>query len=128
MTQKNIDTMDCIVNELVAGKKLSEALKAVYIKRIVAIPFNDRTFDVAVTELDIAKRSINALRRAGISTLNDVIRFAQDNRITDIQNFGVNGGIELYEAMLDYGWKNMTSNERVDFLIDIVERNEIYCK
>ena len=128
MTQKNIDIMDRIVDELVAGKKLSEALEVVYTKRDVAIPFGSKTFDVSVTEIAIAKRSANSLRRVGLNTLNDVIEYAQTNKITDIQNFGVNGGIELFEAILDYSWQHMTTQERTDFLIDLIQRNECNCR
>ena len=128
MTQKNIDIMNCIVDELAAGKKLSEALKNVYTKRCVAMPFGSKTFDVSVLELGFSKRTSNALLRSKLNTLNDVIEYIQEHKITDIKNLGINSATELLETMLDYYWAHSNVNEKTNFLIDIIERNEEYCK
>lgn len=128
MTEKNIDIMSRIVDELAAGKKLSEALKAVYNKRNVAMPFGDRTFDVLIVDLNLSKRTTRALLRLELHTINDVIDYAQSHKIIDIKNLGVNSATELLETILDYYWINLPIKERANFLIDVVERNEEYCK
>lgn len=123
MTQKNIDIMDRIVNELGYGKKISKALEVVYIKRNVAIPYKEDTLKVLIANLGLSGKATNALLRAKLFTLNDVVQYSQQSKITNVKNFGINSGIEVLEAILDICWDNMTEERRIAFLIDTVERN-----
>lgn len=124
MTQTNINTMDIIANELVAGKKISEALKIVYNKRNVVIPCNDELLATDITKLHMSMRTTNSLLRGGIKTIADVANYCAKDKITTVRTFGTASGIELFETILNYMWDHMSKKERVDFLIDVVERNE----
>jgi len=123
MTQTNIDVMDIIVSKMAEGVKLSKALKLVYNKRNVAIPYGDGDFDVLITDLGMTSRATNALLRAKLRTLGDVVDFCKEQMITNIPYLGKTSGIEVFEAILDYCWEHMSEKERVSFLIDTVERN-----
>ena len=126
MTQKNIDRMDAIVNELAAGKTIADALKIVYSKRNVVIPYNEELLSVGIEKLGMTTRTTNALRRNKMHTLLDVVNYCSKQKITTAKTFGNNLGIELFETVLNYLWDNMSSDERAAFLIDAVERNEQY--
>ena len=123
MTQKNIDVMDIIVSKMAEGDTLSKALKRVYNKRQVVIPYNEENFNESVMKLDMSGRTTNTLLRAKLRTIGDVVRFCEDQKITKVTNMGVNSGIEVFESILDYCWNHMGQKERVSFLIDTVERN-----
>ncbi len=123
MTQRNIDVMDIIVSKMAEGATLSKALKRVYNQRNVCIPYNDSDFDVSVMSLGLSNRAVNALFRAKLRTLGSVIEFCNENNITDIVNLGKSSGIEIFEAILDYFWRNMSHDKKIEFLIDTVERN-----
>lgn len=123
MTQRNIYAMDIIVTKLAEGKKISKALKEVYSKRNVCIPYNKDEMNVEVTSLKMNARATNPLLRTRLKTIGDVVNFCYDNKITDITNFGKASGIELFETILDYFWDRMTEKEKTAFLIDTVERN-----
>lgn len=123
MTQRNIDVMDIIVSKMVEGATLSKALKLVYNKRNVVIPYNEEIYDVSIASLPMTKRTMNTLLRGRIKTLGEVIEFCKHQKITGVVSMGVNSGIELFETILDYCWDNMSQEERVSFLIDTVERN-----
>lgn len=128
MTQKNINTMDVIVDFMTNGAKLSEALKHVYSKRNVAVPFNDEMLDVDIKSLKMTARTTNALLRARLKTIKDVVEYCQCDKITNISNLGNNSGKEVFERILDYCWDHMSKNEKTKFLIDTVERNaEFVC-
>lgn len=124
MTQKNIDIMDKIADELVSGKNISEALKVVYRKRNVGIPFNNKTFDIPVEDIGLSVKSTNALRRKGLKTVNDVISFASNDSLKNIPNFGQGSARAFLEAVLNIAWDKMSADERAEFLMDTVERNE----
>ena len=128
MTQRNIDIMDIIVSKMTEGDTLSKALQRVYNKRNVAIPYDTADFDVEILSLNMSNRTTNALMRAKLVTLGDVIRFCGMEKITTIRNFGHSAGIELFETILNYCWDKMNQDEKTVFLIDTVERNTCHIK
>jgi DNA-directed RNA polymerase alpha subunit len=128
MTQKNIDVMDIIVSKMADGASFSKALKLVYNKRNVCIPYNEGHFDVSLMELGMTSRATNALLRAKLRTLGDVIEFCQSHNITEVVNLGKSSGIEVFETILDYCWERMTAKEKELFLIDTVKRNSEYIR
>jgi hypothetical protein len=125
MTQKNIDTMDLIVAKLADGKSIAKALKDVYKKRNVVIPFDDDILNVNITKLGMSRRTTYALMRGRMQTLLDIVRYCEKQKITTVNLLGVNAGIEAFETILNYLWNKMSTDERVDFLIDTIERNEL---
>ena len=124
MTQTNIDIMDRIVDILATGCKFSEALSKVYNRRHVMIPYSVSVFDIEIQKLKLDVRIVNALRRAGLHTLNAVIEYGDLHKFTEIKGVGQNAAFTLFEAILDFCWENMTNKERTHFLIETVERNE----
>ena len=123
MTERNIEIMDVIVDKMVAGKKLTEALKDVYVKRNVAIPFDDEDLNISVESLGMSKKTTYALMRGGLFTLADMVKYCENKKITTIRLLGMNAGLEAFETMVDYLWGNMDKQMRAEFLMDIVERN-----
>lgn len=128
MTQRNVEVMDTIVNKMAQGEKLSQALKSVYFKRHVSIPFDEKWFDVSVTTLRMSSRATNSLMRAKLRKISDVVDYCQTHKITDIVNLGEKTGIEIFETILDYCWAHMADDEKASFLIDTVEQNSAYLR
>ena len=128
MTQRNIDMMSIVVDKLAHGKTLSSALKVVYTKRNVVIPQNNKLNNMKVMDLEIPSRIKNALMRNHLTTVGEVIKFADESSIKQLKGFGQNNSIALFEAILDLHWSNMSKEEQTDFLIDTVKRNEYYIK
>jgi DNA-directed RNA polymerase alpha subunit len=122
MTARNVEIMDAIVNELTT-KTFSKALKTVYVKRTVVIPFKETDLDIPIETLQLQARTSNALRRTHLNTVNDVVEYGNKNGFKNIRNFGVNCGVELFEAILDWCWDHMNIDQKTQFLIDTVERN-----
>ena len=123
MTERNIEIMDVIVDKMIAGKKLTEALKDVYVKRNVAIPFDDEDLNISVEKLGMSKKTTYALMRGKLFTLADMVRYCEKRKLTTIRLLGMNAGLEAFETMVDYLWGKMDKQMRAEFLIDIVERN-----
>lgn len=128
MEQRNIDTMEIIVNLLAEGKSISEALKFVYTKRNVAIPHIEDMPDEYILNLGMSTRTTNALMRAHLRTIKEVLEFCNIEKVTKVQALGVNSCTELLETILNFYWSKMDEDKRVDFLIDTVERNARYLR
>ena len=123
MTQRNIDTMDAIVTKLAEGNKFADALKAVYSKRNVRIPYDEVDLDAKITSLGLSMRITNALLRVKLNTVGDIITFCADKSITSIPTMGKSLGVELFEAVLNYCWDHMSADSKERFLINTVELN-----
>lgn len=124
MKQVNIDIMDIIVDNLAAGMTISKALKEVYTKRSVAIPYDDSFADVSIDDLGVSKPTSNALKRERMRTVRDIVNFAEAKGIKNVRNMGLAKCTETMEALLNYAWNHMDNNKRTKFLLSTVERNE----
>jgi hypothetical protein len=130
MTERNINTMDLIVSKMQHGKTLSKAMHEVYTKSKVRIPYHEEWLNCEIKSLNMSMRTTAALLRNKIQTINDVVNYTNDvvnetkkRSITTLQTFGRVSAIELFSAILDYCWKQMSIDERTEFLIDVVENN-----
>jgi len=124
MKQEHIETMNTIVDLVVSGKKISQALGDVYEKRCVVLPFMEDIMDDPIENLRMTGRTYNALMRAKMRNIGDVIRFSDGGDFSRIRNFGRLSGIELFESILNYCWARMDVEQKTNFLIDAVMRNE----
>lgn len=123
MNNTNIAVMDVIVNYLSKGHSISDALKMVYTKRHIAIPFKPEHLYLQVVDLKMSTRTTLALRRNGLHTVEAVIKAGNSDELNNIRNLGRKSAIELYETLLNYLWERLTMTEKTDFLIDVVIRN-----
>lgn len=122
--QININCMDKVVDALAAGKSFSDALKEVYDKRRVRIPMSDDIMDVNIENLGLSNRTVNAIRRAHIRTVRDLMdRIYCGGKISDIRTLGISSQREIKEALLNYAWNHMSQDEKDTFLIDTVASN-----
>lgn len=123
MTQTNINAMELVVLKMQHGKTLSKALHEVYTKRNVAIPYHEEWLECKLTSLKMTMRTTQALLRNKMETINDVVNYTKEHKVTDLRTFGRTSAIELFESILDYCWNHMSQAEKDRFLIDTVERN-----
>ena len=123
MTATQINTLDLIVSKMAHGKTLSKALHETYTKRNVAIPYEEEWLDCKLASLKMSMRTTNALLRNKFTTIRDVVDFTATNKISSLATFGRVSGIELFEAILDYCWKQMPQEKKDKFIIDVVIRN-----
>lgn len=124
----NNQIMDIIIYKLKTGKTISQALKFVYTKRNIAIPFDDETLNVPIKNLNMSQRTTNALMRAHLNTIKDVVEYNEGNKITEIKNFGKVSIIEFFEITLNWCWDHMSLKEKAEFLFDVVDRNSMHVR
>jgi DNA-directed RNA polymerase alpha subunit len=114
-----MNKIDQITKMLKDGIKISQALKEVCGSQKISIPFNDEDFDVPLEKLDLSVRSYNALKRSKLNTLNEVINHFAKNGWNSIKTFGRTSATEMFEKIIEVAWDNMTSSQKVDFLMSI---------
>lgn len=128
MKQKNIEAIERIMEALAVGKKFSEALSDVYTKRNVAIVCDDEMLDVTIVQLGLSNRGLNSLARKDLRNVGSIIEYAKTESLLTVPGFGITSGVELLESILNVAWKRMNAEQKAEFLIDVVERNEDYIR
>ena len=123
MTDKNIHVMDLIIKNMARGDKLSQAMKKVYTKRNVAIPYKPELMSVQIKDMKMSLRTTRGLIKAGKHTIDDVVNSNRTENIMKIAGIGKASYVEFMTSVLDYSWEHMGAKERERFLIDTVERN-----
>lgn len=98
------------------GTKISQALKEVCSSQKIYIPFNDGDFNILLEELGLSVRSYNALKRAKLNTLNDVIQNFDKSGWNSIKNLGKVSATEIFEKIIDVAWNSMDDAQKEEFL------------
>ena len=105
------------IKELVdGGVNIGHAIKEVCGTQKIFVPFSEKDFDVSIENLDLSRRSYNALKRERLETLNAAINHLSKNGWNSIKNFGKISATELFEKIIDVAWSNMDDAQRTDFL------------
>lgn len=128
MTTTNVNAMSTIINELNSGKTISDALKVVYTKRNVCVPYVDDVFDIDVRDLGMSGRVTNVLLRNHITTINEAIQANEKTPLKEMRGIAAGLCTEFFETILNYSFDCMSSDAKALFLIDVVERNRIYLR
>ena len=122
----NTNTMD-LVNEIYKEAEridISLILALYYPKHSVAIPLTTKICDMDIESLELSVRSYNCLKRAGIANVRELVGIIHNGEFMRIRNLGKKSRIEIQEKLLDIGYASLSRDERVDFIIDVVERNK----
>ena len=116
-----------IVNELLRSANengLLPTLDGVFGKEInVSIAFSQRACDTSIDELDFSVRASNALKRASVFTIGEVIDLIANEDLTRIRNLGRKTINEIKTRILMYGYDQLTAQERKQFLYELLKTN-----
>lgn len=116
-----------VVKTLIDAQKeygLVETLHKVFGKNIkVSVGFSQSACDASIEELVLSVRSYNALRRASVTTLGDLIERLNEGGLKSIRNLGEKSFSEIQTKMLVYGVERLNEKERYEFFSHLVENN-----
>ena len=89
----------------------------------VSLWFSVTACDAGIDQLELSVRSYNALRRAGIETVSQLVVGFNDGRIKSVLNLGAKSFREIQTRILVYGFEQLTEKEKRHFILDLVEKN-----
>ena len=116
-----------VVKTLMDAEKqcgLVDTLHRVFGKNIkVNVGFTSSACDASIEELVLSVRSYNALRRANVSTLGDLIERLNEGGLKSIRNLGAKSYSEIQTKMLVYGFERRSEREKSEFFYNLVENN-----
>ena len=118
--QKLIDTL--VQSEKQNG--LLAVLKEYFCPNIrVSIGYTSKACTTAIDELSFSVRSRNALKRASLFTIGDVIDTLQNGEIEKIRNLGSKSVCEIKSRVLLFGFDNLSEFEKSKFFSSLIELN-----
>ena len=74
--------------------------------------------------LNLSRRALNSMRRAGIVTIAEAIEAAASGELVRIRNLGKKTENEIKTRLLEYGYETLTLPEKVKFLYSVVTLNQ----
>ncbi len=116
-----------VVKTLMDAEKqcgLVDTLHRVFGKNIrVNVGFSKSACDSSIEELALSVRSYNALRRANVTTLGDLIERLNEGGLKSIRNLGAKSFSEIQTKMLVFGFERLSEKEKSEFFHFLVENN-----
>ena len=120
---------DEVVNELLRlanDNGLITTLYGVFGKCVkVSIPFSQKACDTSIDELDFSVRASNAMKRASVFTIGQVIDLIADDGLLRIRNLGRKTQNEIKTRVLVFGYERLTENEKKVFIYNTINKNAI---
>lgn len=116
-----------IVKTLMETQKqygLVHTLHSVFGKNIkINISFSQRSCDTNIDNLVLSVRSYNALRRANVFTIGDLIERLNEGGLKNIRNLGVKSCREIQTKLLVFFFERLSEEERQIFYFRLLEDN-----
>ena len=89
----------------------------------VRIAFSRSVCDMNIDDLQLSVRSMNALKRQHIFTVEQVIDAIANHELIRIRNLGKKSLNEIKTTILDLGFQQLSANERLRFFEDLITLN-----
>lgn len=116
-----------VVKTLINTEKqygLVETLHRVFGKNIrVNVGFSKSACDSSIEDLVLSVRSYNALRRANITTIGDLIERLNEGGLKTVRNLGAKSFSEIQTKIMVYGFEQFSEKEKAAFFDYLVENN-----
>lgn len=82
-------------------------------KRLAALPVPDEKYSIPVEQLDLSVRTMNCLRRAGITTIGELLSLGE-KELMSLRNFGQKSKQEIEERLSGLGLSLTPAAEETD--------------
>lgn len=110
--------------ELINERGLIQAIHDVYGCNIqVEIGFTSKACETSIDDISFSVRAQNALKRAGLFTVRNVIDAISNDSLLQIRNLGKKSLNEIKTKMLVFGYDQLSATGKQDFICDLISRN-----
>lgn len=113
-----------ILHEAVNEHGLLSTLYSVFGPRIsISIPLTAKTCDTPLDDMEFSVRASNALKRAGMFQVRQIVDVINEGELPRIRNLGKKTENEIGTRLLVFAYSHLAPTEQKAFLQDLVERN-----
>ena len=110
--------------ELINDRGLIQAIHDVYKANIhIEIGFSSAACETSIDDINFSVRSQNALKRAGLFTVRNVIEAISNDELLRIRNLGKKSLTEIKTRILAFGYDQLSAAGKAEFIRDLINRN-----
>ncbi len=114
------------LTELINERGLIQALHDVYGSGIhVEIGFCAAACETSIDDINFSVRAQNALKRAGLFTVRNVIEAISSDGLLQIRNLGRKSMNEIKTRILAFGYDQLSPAGKAEFIHDLMNRNTV---
>lgn len=89
----------------------------------INIGFSKKACEESIDELMLSVRSSNALKRAGIDSIEKLIDTIDAGTLNSLRNLGTKSRNEIQTKILVFGYDGLTEKEKAKFFEKLIENN-----
>ena len=90
----------------------------------IRLPFSERACNTKIDDLNLSVRSYNGLMRAGLTTVDKIIDYMQEDKLLNIRNLGKNSKAEINVRIYEFGYNCLSERARKEFAKNLFELNK----
>ena len=110
--------------DLINDRGLIQAIHDVYGSNIhVEIGFSSAACETGIDDINFSVRSQNALKRAGLFTVRNVIEAIANEDLLRIRNLGKKSLTEIKTRIRSFGYDQLSVAGKAEFVRDLINRN-----
>ena len=102
---------------------LDTIYEVIWPKVSVSIAFTKKACETNIDDIEFSVRANNALKRAGYFVIEDIVNALSNETLIHIRNLGKKTFNEIQTKILVFGYERLTEKEKLQFFVDLVERN-----
>ena len=91
----------------------------------IKIGYTRKTCETSIDEMQLSVRSWNALKRAGVNTIGELIDIIQGDGLMKIRNLGRKSMVEIKTKILEQGFMDLSEREKTKFFEYLIENNSM---
>lgn len=113
-----------ILYEAINDHGLLSTLHAVFGSSIaLSIPLTAKTCDTSLDTMEFSVRASNALKRAGLFAVRELVDVVNQGELAHIRNLGKKTENEIATRLLVFAYYHLPAADQKSFLQDLIERN-----
>ena len=112
--------------DLINERGLVQAVHDVFGSNInIEIWFDGCVCETSIDDINFSVRSLNALKRAGLFTIGDVVDAIANDGLLCIRNLGRKSVNEIKTRIFAYGYEKLSANGKGEFIRRLLSRNSV---
>lgn len=89
------------------------------------IAYSRKTCDTSIDDMQLSVRAWNALKRAGVNTIGELIDVIQEDGLMKIRNLGKKSMTEIKTRILETGFRDLTETEKIRYFEYVIDNNTL---
>ena len=89
------------------------------------IAYSRKICETSIDEMQLSVRAWNALKRAGINNIGELIDVIQGDGLMKIRNLGRKSMVEIKTKILETGFRDLTETEKIRCFEYVIDNNTL---